>query len=61
MGIMSNISTAIDLVKRYGPMTMAGYTKNRLHYGFLKNVLGKRFVEKDIHNYRMILDSPEPG
>lgn len=61
MGIMNNISTALDLVKRYGPMTMAGYTKNRIHYGFLKNVMNKRFVQKDIHNYRMILDTEDLG
>ena len=61
MSILKNIFTAIDLLIRYGPITMVHYAKNRFYFGLRKHLLNERFIVKKIHNYKMILDMEDIG
>jgi len=49
-----------DLYNR-GTNTMLKYLLKRGLYEFRKRVPKQRFVEIDVHNYRMIVDLNDPG
>jgi len=49
-----------DLHNR-GTSTMLKYLLKRGSYGFRKKLLKQRFVEINVHNYRMIVDLNDPG
>ena len=49
-----------DLCNR-GTSTMLKYLLKRVSYEFRKKLLKQRFVEIDVHNYRMIVDLNDPG
>jgi len=49
-----------DLGNR-GTSTMLKYLLKRVSYEFRKKLLKQRFVEIDVHNYRMIVDLNDPG
>ena len=49
-----------DLHNR-GTSTMLKYLLKRGLYEFRKRVLKQRFVEINVHNYRMIVDLNDPG
>ncbi len=49
-----------DLHNR-GTSTMLKYLFKRVLYEFRKKLLKQRFVEINVHNYRMIVDLNDPG
>jgi len=58
---MKNLSTAVDLLGRHGPMVMSRYFKNRMYFDFKKKILKERFTVKNVHDYKMILDIEDVG
>lgn len=58
---MSLISSAISTLQSRGLAVLIGAVYYNVLGAFLRDVLGKRFYEKSIHDYRMILDLNDRG
>jgi hypothetical protein len=60
MVVMSLRDKIQDLYNR-GVSTMLKYLLKRVAYRFRNRVLKQRFVEINVHNYRMVVDLNDPG
>lgn len=61
MGLFKNFKVLNSLIKARGLYIMILYLYNRFIVSFRKNILNQRFIMKDIHNYKMILDTKDMG
>lgn len=55
------LSGALVTLKTRGPMTLASAAMNVVRATLQKHLLGQRFIEKRIHDYRMLLDLEDKG
>ncbi|MBS4048020.1 MAG: FkbM family methyltransferase [Alphaproteobacteria bacterium] len=55
------LSGALVTLKTRGPVTLASAVMNVVRATVQKHILGQRFIEKRIHDYRMLLDLEDKG
>ncbi len=55
------LTSAYETLRDRGAATLASAVYNLAYGNFQKQVLGRRFVERRIYDYRMLLDLEDPG